>query len=214
MYKIYINNAPLVLLSETESGAYQPEQGHIVVQASYLGKPKFFFNYIDLLEKNGSSHEVILICRDVVRAFEDFSALFEPVHAGGGLVVQDSGKVLLIYRRGFWDLPKGKMDAGENILQTSVREVREETGLRSLQAGDHLCTTYHTYRSGKGKRVLKVCTWFLMYSSDTELTPQTEEDIEQAVWADLKAFLREEPRIFNNIREVLHQYLGRRVAVI
>jgi 8-oxo-dGTP diphosphatase len=45
-----------------------------------------------------------------------------------------SGKILLIKRRtvpfkGYWALPGGRVDAGETVEQTIVREVKEETGL-------------------------------------------------------------------------------------
>jgi 8-oxo-dGTP pyrophosphatase MutT (NUDIX family) len=206
MYKIYINNAPLILTTREGMQDYPPSK-HRQIKANYLGKSKFFFNYIDLLEKTGPDCEVVIGCRDVVEAFRDFSSLYTIVEAGGGLVVNPAAEVLLIFRRGFWDLPKGKMDPGENILQTAAREVKEETGILHLQTDRHLCTTYHTYRTGKGKRVLKICTWFLMFSQDKVLFAQKEEDIEEASWIDLNSFLDSEKRIFNNIKEVLELYL-------
>ena len=60
------------------------------------------------------------------------------VHAAGGLVYRDtSGKkipeILLIHRPNRdWSFPKGKQDPGETLLQTAIREVKEETGLTCL----------------------------------------------------------------------------------
>lgn len=205
MYKIYINNAPLVLLQKGELSDLR-DTGPLDVTGVYLGKSKFFFPYIDFLEKNGEDGSVTLICEDVVRAFSDFSGLFEVIEAGGGVVRNPLGKVAMIFRRGFWDLPKGKLDPGENMLQAAIREVKEELGLVHVQAGPHLITTYHTYRSGKGKRILKVSTWFVMDCRDEALIPQAEEDIEYAEWVAMGQPLKQKHPIFKNIQEVLTAY--------
>jgi 8-oxo-dGTP pyrophosphatase MutT (NUDIX family) len=47
-------------------------------------------------------------------------------------VLNEKGELLMIYRRGKWDLPKGKLDEGETIPQCALREVMEETGLREM----------------------------------------------------------------------------------
>jgi len=107
------------------------------------------------------------------------------ITAAGGLVQNSNGEFLLMYRRGFWDLPKGKLDAGESIPDCAVREVQEETGLQSLELGPFICTTTHPYfDTWLNKDVVKHTHWFSMLSlANDTLVPQTEEDIEKLVWA-------------------------------
>ena len=42
------------------------------------------------------------------------------VRAAGGIVADDSGRLLLILRNGRWDLPKGKVEPGETLLQGAM----------------------------------------------------------------------------------------------
>lgn len=123
-------------------------------------------------------------------AFEAFKERFKIIRAGGGLV-RHGDRHLYIYRRGFWDLPKGKQEKDEDIDDTALREVAEETGLSPLLISDELPTTYHLIRKNR-EVILKECVWYAMETlqsmdaelADTppELTPQTEEDIMEAVW--------------------------------
>ena len=55
------------------------------------------------------------------------------IQAAGGLVNNEKDEILMIFRRGKWDLPKGKLDKGETLEECAVREVEEETGLKKLQ---------------------------------------------------------------------------------
>ena len=41
-------------------------------------------------------------------------------------------EILLIYRNGVWDLPKGKIEFGESYEDAALREVAEETGVKNL----------------------------------------------------------------------------------
>ncbi|KTR94561.1 DNA mismatch repair protein MutT [Microbacterium testaceum] len=57
------------------------------------------------------------------------------VYAAGGVVwreIEGKLRVLLIHRTKYRDitLPKGKVDPGETLAETAVREIREETGIR------------------------------------------------------------------------------------
>lgn len=108
---------------------------------------------------------------------------FEVVTAGGGLVMNDEGHLLMMHRRGKWDLPKGKMDPGETPESCALREVQEETGLQKVVLEKPLVITYHTYDES-GKHILKDTHWFLMKAPGQQpLQPQAEEQITQLEWA-------------------------------
>lgn len=88
----------------------------------------------------------------------------------------------MIKRKGFWDLPKGKIELRENDEEAALREVEEETGLNGMAIAHHLVDTFHTYEL-KEKMVLKRSAWFLMKCEGApELTPQVEEEIERVEW--------------------------------
>jgi 8-oxo-dGTP pyrophosphatase MutT (NUDIX family) len=100
---------------------------------------------------------------------------FTLVQAAGGLVKNEKMEVLLIFRRGLWDLPKGKLDPGEKLEECALREVREETGMDHLDLVAPLIVTYHTYHEGS-KFILKESHWYQMKANGEQpLTPQTEE---------------------------------------
>lgn len=127
-------------------------------------------------------HAGILFNKDISGLKELFFKQFKLVQTGGGVVVNENGEVLLIFRRGKWDLPKGKLDKGETLEECAVREVEEETGLSGIQLGALVTITYHTYAEF-GKHILKESHWFNMSASNKhKLIPQTEEDITDIRW--------------------------------
>lgn len=128
------------------------------------------------------------------------------IEAGGGMVFNPIGELLMMLRRGQWDMPKGKLDEGETIEACALREVEEETGISNLKLCGKLQTTYHTYPF-QGKTVLKPSHWYKMeYSGNEELVPQTEEDITELRWVD-KVEAAELAQIsFPSIREMIEKY--------
>lgn len=123
--------------------------------------------------------------------------------AAGGLVRNPKNEYLFIFRKGKWDLPKGKVDKGEKIEDAAVREVQEECGISDLKIIKPLLKTYHSYVL-KGKNVWKETHWFLMLTEkDEKPTPQLEEDITEAVWADEKKVLLFLENTYDTIREVV-----------
>ena len=177
MYTIYVNDCPLQLIPAAQAGDHN-------FSLRYPGSPKFFIQVVGTLEGGAHPGGIQVLCADVEQAWDDFRKHFKWVPAAGGAVL-NKGRLLCIYRRNRWDLPKGKHESGEDNATAALREVQEETGLQDLELGQPLPTTYHTYQTNSGKRVLKPTYWYLMRSQQESLEPETEEDIEQARWVPL-----------------------------
>ena len=108
-----------------------------------------------------------------------------PVTAAGGYVVcpgPDDVAVLLIHRRGVWDLPKGKQDPGEDVAACALREVQEEVGIDDLQLGPDLGPTLHGYPDGDTYAV-KTTHWYLMRTPERSFEPERREGIRRVAWA-------------------------------
>jgi ADP-ribose pyrophosphatase YjhB (NUDIX family) len=109
----------------------------------------------------------------------------------------------MIFRRGKWDLPKGKLDEGEDIEACALREVTEETGLSDLQLGKKICDTYHIY-SQNGEHLLKHTAWYTMQGSSAQkLKPQKAENIMEARWVAQKDLAPLVGKSYEAIREVI-----------
>ncbi|TLU64788.1 NUDIX domain-containing protein [Thalassotalea litorea] len=110
------------------------------------------------------------------------------IASAGGLVYNDSHHILLMFKRGKWDMPKGRIEENQAVEITALREVNEETGLdiNKLEITGKLVSTWHTTRHGNTK-YLKKTHWFLMkYSGDDDKTdPQIEEGIIECRWVHL-----------------------------
>ena len=130
--------------------------------------------------------------------------------AGGGLVFNERDELLMIFRRGFWDLPKGKLDTGETIKICAVREIQEETGLQQVQLHELIGITEHLYFDKYlSKNVIKQSHWYLMTTNSNQvLTPQTEEDITDIKWvakADLSNYIA---KSYPSIVEIINKHLA------
>jgi len=135
----------------------------------------------------------LFVHANVGKIFETILQGSNLIRAAGGLVRNSEGQYLFIYRLGKWDLPKGKVETGENTRQAALREVEEECGIRSDFLGAKIGTTYHTYRL-HGKFILKQTDWYDMAVSGTpKPVPQTAEGITEAKWF--------EPAELDSVRE-------------
>ncbi len=147
--------------------------------------------------ENETDKKVVVISHTDVHMLKNYvQSFFQLVKAAGGLVLNNEGKLLIIKRYNKWDLPKGKIDRGENPQEAALREVKEECGIHGMEMekNEKAVCTFHLYRL-KNKKVLKKTYWFRMFYPGNEIpVPQTEEDISLACWIEKD----EIPDILNN----------------
>jgi len=126
------------------------------------------------------------------------------IEAAGGLVFNKDGHILMIFRNGKWDLPKGKLEEGENKKQCAKREVEEECGIVGLDIIDKLLETYHTYNL-QGKEILKRTYWYKMNTDfDGKLIPQIEEEITKVSWVDKDQISEKLKNSYRNISDLIN----------
>ena len=172
MYKIYINDSPLILCpTEKVSLLTNADRKQLVVK--YTLKKKSLLNYIDMMEKGDEYDEVIIHSTEYEQLKKEVKGLYKIIPAAGGLVLNEDSEIMFIFRRGFWDLPKGKIDPNEKKKKAAIREVEEETGIRDMLIAGKIGKSNHSYRNKSGKRILKVTHWYLMNTYKQESTPQT-----------------------------------------
>lgn len=136
-------------------------------------------------------------------------AMKKKITAAGGIVTNQHNELLMIYRRGFWDLPKGKLDKGETIEECALREVQEETGVSQLTLAKLIDITYHDYFDKYlQNEVTKETYWYQMKTNGTEKpVPQTEEDIEEIKWVpadEINDYLK---KSYSNIQQVVQKFM-------
>lgn len=131
------------------------------------------------------------------------------IEAAGGIVFrrteENQIEVLMIFRNGFWDIPKGKREKGESIEMCARREVMEEVGADSLPLiTSELVSSKHSYNQ-KGKLYHKTTYWFAMnFERQQSFTPETSEGIELVEWVELDKALGKVG--FENLVPVLEDF--------
>ena len=207
MYIIFINDNALIL-----SGSKEILNGFENVEVKAYNDSSSIDEALFELQTD-SCKELFLVGSCLPSMWDDFCARFQLIEAAGGVVTNSKKQVLWIRRNDKWDLPKGKVEVGEQIQEAAVREVKEECGLTSIRLGVLLGVTYHIY-SCKDVNVLKKSFWFSMSCpAQQDLIPQLEEGITEVVWADAALHQMYLENTYASISELLRQekvqlYLG------
>ena len=118
-----------------------------------------------------------------IRNLKPYLEPFE-IEAGGGIITRKHKgrlEVLLIHRRGVWDLPKGKLDTEETIAECALREVKEEVGTSNIHLVRALDLTVHGYPERKKFRI-KTTHWYQMKTNATSFVPEKKEGIVKVRW--------------------------------
>jgi 8-oxo-dGTP pyrophosphatase MutT (NUDIX family) len=109
-------------------------------------------------------------------------------YTAGGMVFRRTGAqqidILMIQDRlGRWTIPKGHVEEGEQLEETALREVTEETGLHNLAIRDKLDKIHFFYRK-EGKLIYMTTHVFLMEAlgNTDALIPEDSEGIVDAKW--------------------------------
>ena len=195
MYKVFIYDKPVLIhKNSTKKGSYE--------QLSELGNGK---TIISLLEKK-NIRGVEIVTNNPLREWRVFKSRFKFIIAAGGVVFNSNNEILVIFRNGKWDLPKGKLEKGEDIPICAIREVKEECGVCDLAITKELPSTYHCYQSKKGDWILKRTYWYKMMSKyQGELVPQKEEGIDAVEWFDKKSLSEMKKNTYKSIECILMQ---------
>lgn len=190
MYKVFIKDSSLTF--------HQHALDYLEYIIDYDGE-KHLRECVVELEKSDEIKHINFLATDLEAVWKDLTSYFTVIEAAGGVVLNATNEILMIYRLGKWDLPKGKLEEGESVKEGALREVIEECGIGGLQVVRELPMTYHTYIQNDTP-ILKRTYWFEMKTDyKAELVPQIEEHIEKAQWVN---------------PDFLNEYLGNTYASI
>tara|TARA_Y100000589_G_scaffold84159_1_gene78106 strand:- start:21200 stop:21829 length:630 start_codon:yes stop_codon:yes gene_type:complete len=173
-----------------------------------------FFEFVNALnfelkKKQKNKKRLILKSKNIEKDWRSLLVTlnkFDLVIASGGIIQNNLNESLFIYRNGFWDLPKGKVEKNEKLVYAAKREIFEECGLKNLEYNSFIAKTHHIYfENGKGK--LKETNWFSFYCYNSQvLKPQLEEGITEIKWVQKKYLQFYLNKSFSSIEELFKYF--------
>ena len=199
--KVYFNEKPLFLADQMDKELTALAHHEDTVLIDEFSPPAI--NSLIHEMKLSKIHAGILIHSNLGALKKAFYKKFMLIKAAGGLVTNEAGDLLFIFRKNKWDLPKGKLEDGEDIESCAVRETEEETGLKGVRIGKPLITSHHTYDES-GHHILKETFWYkLSVTGKQDLKPQVEEQITEIRWVNPGSMQEVLSNTYPLIRDVL-----------
>lgn len=176
MLQIFYKDKPIII-----SGNKSDLKNSLIIDFELIEN----IDLIKLLDKKNIK-SIGIFTKNQKSVISFFKNKFPEVIAAGGKVTNQNSEILFIYRNKRWDFPKGKTEKNENISQTALREVIEETGIKNLSIVKPLEKTYHIFKRG-GRNYLKSTYWFEMYSDyKGKFKPQKKEGITRVEWIGIE----------------------------
>ena len=124
MYKVYINERLLHFVSVGDS----LENCELILRLYGDESSEQIDSIVKSFEVNIAVGELILLCENIDKSWVTFVSLYLLLEAAGGVVYNQEQSMLMIFRNGIWDLPKGKIERGEDPEMAAIREIFEECG--------------------------------------------------------------------------------------
>jgi len=195
MYKVFVNKKELILTTEP------PKK----TKAKVLPLKETSLTEIIRILRTTRVKTLYLLHDNPKKLLALFKKKLPVTIAAGGVVQNQEGKLLFIYRKNRWDLPKGKVDKGETLQEGAKREVKEETGVKKLTVGALAGITYHIFKRNN-RYQLKESHWYYMTTPyEGNLIPETKEDITEAVWKGKKKTTKALEKTYPNIVHLFDQ---------
>ncbi len=200
MYKVFINNHPLIITKTDSDFDLVEDDLFLQYDASSLNE------LLNLAHTHDNFfRRIYLVHKEPKKVFENLKEQCRWIEAAGGLVKNNKNELLMIFRSGKWDLPKGKLEKNETPEIAGIREVEEECGISKLKIIKALEPTFHTYIH-KEKMVLKKTFWYEMTcGDDKKLIPQKEEGITEVKWMKKEEVEEAKKNTYYSILDVLNQ---------
>ena len=210
-------------LSATELRRYLFSAGHIDFHGALLmlrgNVPASVFEMLEAFRKSSPAYAQLVAEYQFIEHYKAAwkEAPYPPTFVTTDAVVVHSGHVLLVRRRaepgkGLWALPGGFVNQEEGLLESCLRELREETRLRipvpvlkgSLK-GQHVFD--HPERSQRGRTI----THAFHFDFPAGELPEVRggDDADKARWIPVSEALEMGPKLYEDHLHILEFFLGR-----
>ena len=112
--------------------------------------------------------------------------------SAGGVVVFGNTILLLKKYNGDWVLPKGRIEIGEKLPETALREVYEETKVKGVII-EYIGEVHYSFQNGRdedSEMIFKTVHWYLMQTKNMQCAPLNKEGFVEAKFVHIDRVLK------------------------